>query len=143
MDKNINDSGSHIRNSFLENIISGMQVFYIHRHVPVHIMRVSFLISNFLVESVKANKTSEKSLILQYSFAQKTSLILRTSTHLTLKIICSRNTAKSHSDFTNFSANMFLFDGRKKHLHCTISLRPRTASLKYFERKCLYISNSE
>ena len=51
--------------------------------------------------------------MLQYSFAQKASLILRNSTHLTLKIICSRNTVKNLSDFTNFPANIFLFGVRK------------------------------
>ena len=66
------------------------------------------LISKFLAESLKANKNYQKrSCILQYSFAQKTSLILRTSTHLTLKTICSRNTDKI------FPANMFLFGVRK------------------------------
>ena len=40
-------------------------------------------------------------------------IILRTSTHLTLKIICSQNTAKNLSDFTNFSGNMFLFGDKK------------------------------
>ena len=50
---------------------------------------------------------------MQYSFAQKTSHILRFSTHLTLKIICYRNTAKNLSDFTNFSANKFRFGVRK------------------------------
>ena len=29
---------------------------------------------------------------------------------------------------------------QKKHLHCTISWHPRTAFLKHFESKCLYIS---
>ena len=29
---------------------------------------------------------------------------------------------------------------QKYHLHCTISWRPRTAFLKHFESKCLYIS---
>ena len=42
-------------------------------------------------------------------FAQKTSLILRISSNLTLTNICSCNTAKTLSDFTNFPANMFLF----------------------------------
>ena len=28
----------------------------------------------------------------------------------------------------------------KRYLHCSISWRPRTAFLKYFESKCLYIS---
>ena len=72
-----------------------------------------FLISGFLAESLKANKNQQKrSLILQYRFAQKTSLILPTSTQLTLKIICSRNAAKNLSDFTNFLANMFLYSFR-------------------------------
>ena len=39
-----------------------------------------------------------------------------------------------------FSANMFLFVVRKKHLHCIVSWRPKSAFLKHFERKWLYIS---
>ena len=63
---------------------------------------------------VKANKNYQKaSHILQYNFAQKISLILQTSAHLSLKIICSRNTARSISGFTNFSVNIFLFGVRK------------------------------
>ena len=49
----------------------------------------------------------------QHSFARKTLLILRISTHLTLKIICSRNTAKNLSDFKDFPADMFLFGVRE------------------------------
>ena len=41
-DQNINDLKSHIRNSFFENIISGIQRFYIRLHVPVDIIRVVF-----------------------------------------------------------------------------------------------------
>ena len=74
----------------------------------------SFLISDFLAESLKTNKNQRKrSLILQHSFTQNTSLILRISTHLTLKIICSRNASKNLSHFTSFPANMFLFGVRK------------------------------
>ena len=69
---------------FFENIISGTQLLYIRPRVPVDI-----------------------------SFTQKTSFILRTSTHLTLKMICSRNTGKNLSDIRNFPANMFLFGVRK------------------------------
>ena len=96
--------------------------FFIFNHVPVDIIRGFFSISDFLAESLKANKNyRQRSLILQYSFAQKTSLILWTSTHLKLKIIFSRNTTKNLSDFTtNLSANMLLFGDRKKHLHCAI-----------------------
>ena len=82
-------------------------------HVPVDIIRV-FFIPEFVAENLKANKNQPKrSLILQYSFAQKTSLILRISTLLKLKITCSQNTAKKLSQFTNFPANMFLFGVRK------------------------------
>ena len=43
------------------------------------------LISDFLLENLKSNKNWQKrSLNLQYSFAQKASLILRTLTHSTL-----------------------------------------------------------
>ena len=79
-----------------------------------------FLISDFLMDSLKANKNLwKKSLILQYTFAQKTSLILRISTNLTLTTNCSSNTAKTLSDFTNFPANMFLF-GIRNNI-CTAS----------------------
>ena len=99
-----------------------------------------------LAESLKANKNQQKrSLISQYSFAQKTSLILRTSTHLTLKIICSRNTVKNFSDFTNFPANMFLFGVRKniwtasfldvKELHSCSTLKANVCRFLYISVK--------
>ena len=82
-------------------------------HVPVNITRV-FFIPELEAENLKANKNQPKrSLILQYSFAQKTSLILRISTLLKLKIIFSQNTAKRISQFTNFPTNMFIFRVRK------------------------------
>ena len=104
------------------------------------IIRV-FLISDFLAESLKASKTYRKRLlILQYSFAQKTSLILWTSSHLTLKIICPCNTAKSLSEFTkNFPANKFLF-GVRKNIALHHFLTPKTAFLKHLESKCPFIS---
>ena len=42
MDQSINDSKSHIWNYFIENIIFGIQLFYIHPHVPADIMQVFF-----------------------------------------------------------------------------------------------------
>ena len=105
-------------------------------HVPVDIIRV-FFIPEFIAENLKANKNQPKrSLILQYSFAQKTSLILRISTPLKLKIICSQNTAKKFSQFTNFPAKIFLFGVRKNI--CTAQF-PDTTFMKHFESKCLYI----
>ena len=79
-----------------------------------------FFIPEFIAENLKPNKNQRKrSPILQYIFAQKTSLILRISTLLKLKIICSQNTAKKPSHFTNFPADMFLFGVRKNI--CTAS----------------------
>ena len=40
---NKNDSKSHIWNSFFENIILGIQIFYICPHVPLDIIRVVFI----------------------------------------------------------------------------------------------------
>ena len=106
MDQSINDSKSCIWNSFFENNISGMKILYSSTCFSGHYH--FFLISNFLTESLKVNKKYQKSLILQYSFAQKTSLILRTSTQLTLKIMYSCNTAKDFSHFAIYPANIFL-----------------------------------
>ena len=108
LDKNINDSKSHMSSPFFENIISGIQVVYT-RTFQWTLSEFS-LISDFLTEILKANKNYwKRSLILQYSFAQKTSLILRISFHLTLKTIYSRNTTKTLSVFTNIPENIFLF----------------------------------
>ena len=99
----------------IQNIIFGIP-FYIFIFVQTFQWTSSefFLILDFLAESLKSNKSQQKrSHILQQSFAQKTSLILPTLTYLTLKIIYTRNTAKNFSDFTNSSANMFLFGVRK------------------------------
>ena len=94
------------------------------------IFGIYLLISDLLEESLKTNENLLKiSAILQYRFAQKISLILRTSTHSILKRIYSRNTTK----------NMFLVVVRKKYLHCTISRCPRTAFLEHLESKYLYI----
>ena len=41
---------------FFENITSGIQRFHISPDVPIEITRVFLLISNFLAESLKANK---------------------------------------------------------------------------------------
>ena len=89
------------------------RVYNLSPHVSMDVIRVLF-IPEFVAENLKANKNQPKrSLILKYSFAQKTSLILRISTLLKLKITCSQNTAKTPSQFTNFPASMFLFGVRK------------------------------
>ena len=99
LDQNKNDSKSYIWNSFFENI-------HLHPHVSVDIIKL-FLVSDFLAESLK-----DRSFYNTVSL-KNTSLILRTSTHLTLKVLCSRNTANNLSHFTNVRANLFLVGVRK------------------------------
>ena len=69
---------------------------YVCQDVPVDIIGVFF---NFRFSGRKS-QTQQK-------------LILQTSTHLTLKVICSHNTAKNLSDFTNFTTKIILFGVRK------------------------------
>ena len=125
---------------FFENIFSGIRLFYIRSQVPVDIISVFFFNFRYFGRKSQSQQNYRKrSLILQYSFAQKTSLILWNSTHLTLKIISSCNTAKSLCDFINFPANMFLFEVRKNI--CTPSfLDAQNAFLKHFESEWSYIS---
>ena len=100
---------SQIWNSFLKILFWAYKVFIFFQTFQ-WISSEFFLISDFLAESFKANKKyKERSHILHYSFAQISSLILPTSTHLTFKILCSRNTAKKLSDFTNFQQICFCF----------------------------------
>ena len=114
MDQNINDSKPHIWNHFIKNIISGIQIFYIHPHVPADIIKV-FLDFRFSRRKYQSQqKLLIKIIYFAYRFAQNISLILVTSTLLTLKIICSRQTSKNLSNFTNFLGNMFLVGVRKR-----------------------------
>ena len=46
---------SHIYYSLFENIILGIQIFYISAHVVADIIR-TFFIPDFLAESLKSNK---------------------------------------------------------------------------------------
>ena len=116
LDQNINDSKSHICNFYLKILFRANNFI---PHVLVDIMRF-FYIPEFIAENLKPNKNQRKRLpILQYILAQKTSLILRISTLVELKIICFQNTAKKLSQLTDFPADMFLFDVRKNI--CTAS----------------------
>ena len=102
MNQNINDSKSHICNSFFQNIISGIQTFYSSSHLTKNIIR----------RSQSQQKLTTKITHFTILFRSK-SLILRTSTQLTLKAICSRNSIKNLSHFTNFPASIFLLGVRK------------------------------
>ena len=69
-----------------------------------------FVLQTFLSFMFSCLKRSH---ILQYSFAQKISLILRTLAHLTLKIICSLNTAKNLSELQIFQQTCFCLVSEK------------------------------
>ena len=154
MDQNLNDSKSHIWNFFLENIISGIRAYKFFTFVRTFQWTSSEIwFSSRKSQSQKRISEKDHS-FYNYSFAQKTSLILWTSTHLTLKIICSHNTAKNFSVFTNFSANMFLFGVRKsiftatffegQKLHsCSILKANIFMFLCISLRKCLFKRHSK
>ena len=102
----------------------------------------------------KPTKIIDKDHLFCNSLPQKNSLILRTSTHLTLKIFCYRNTAKNLSHFTNFPANMFLFGVRKKNcngpfldiheLHSSSTLKANICIFLYISlRKFLFQRRSK
>ena len=128
-----------------------MQRFYTRPHVPVEIIkdfRLIFRILRFQInfnfqifeKSPSQKNQRKRSLFLRHSFPQKTSLIARTSTHLTLKLICSGNTAKNFSDFANIPAHMFLFGATKKICNAPFPYAQDPAFLKHFDGECLYIS---
>ena len=95
---------------FLKKIISGIQRFHICPDAPKNIIRVFF---NFRFSCRKSQSQQKLAKKITHFTIQFHSTILRTSTHFTLKIMSSRNTAKSLSDFANFPADMFLFGVRK------------------------------
>ena len=99
LDQNINDSKSHLWNSFFETIISDIQLFYVRSNVPVNIIRV-FSNSDLQAESLKA-KTNLS--FYNTVLPKKTSLILRTSTRLALGITCSHKKSQKPFWVYNFS----------------------------------------
>ena len=132
---------SYLEFFFFENKSFGHATFsYLSRHSRGHYQ--SFF--NFRFPSRKSQRQQK--------------LILRTSVHLTLKIICSRNTNKNLSDFTKFPANMFLFGVRKniciapfldaQELHSWSTLKANVCIFLYisvrkylFQRRCKVLSS--
>ena len=94
LDQNINDSKSHIWNSFFENIISAYSVF-IFVHTLQWTSSFSFNFQIFKHKVSKPTKTREKwhSIYNTVSLKKRHSF-LQISTHLTLKMIWS---GKQHS----------------------------------------------
>ena len=102
---------------FCENIISRISGIisriYIRPHVPVYINIFNFRFSGRKSQSHQKLAKKMIHFAIQFCWKNLTHFILRTTTHLTLEIICCRNTAKNLCDFTKFPANTFLFGARK------------------------------
>ena len=117
-----------------------MQLLKIYPHVPVDIIRV-FL--NFRFSSRKYQSPQKLAKMFTYFTIQFHSKNLTHFTNLNSLDIES-NMLPQHSQkafwLYKFSSKHVSVWCQKKHLHCTISWRPRTAFLKHFESKCLYIS---
>ena len=97
---------------FFDDIISGMQLFYICPHVPVDIIR-------FFFNSTFSNRKSQSKQLLAKKVTHFTipfrSKILTHFTRrnsLDIEKKCYRNAAKTLFDFTYFPANMVLFGAR-------------------------------
>ena len=89
------------------------QAYNFSPHVLMDLIRI-FLFQIWWQKISKPIKTSEK----DHSFyntvsLKKTSLIFQIAASLKLKIICSQNTVKIFSQFTNFPGKMLLFGVRK------------------------------
>ena len=100
----------------------------------MNIIRV-FFIPEFVAENLRSYKNKRKiSLILQYSFTQKTTLILRISTLLNLKIKCSQNTAKKKiwtSKVRQWTMTKFLI---RSHFLSTIWKSNNKLSMRPFKK---------
>ena len=100
-----------------------------------------FVISYFLAESLKANKNQQKRPhTLQYSFSKKnlTHFANLNSPDPENNMLPQQN--EKPFWLYKFSSKDISDWCQKKYLHSTISWRRRTAFLKHFESKCLYIS---
>ena len=137
LDRNINDSKSHIWNYFIENIISGIQLFYINPYVPADIIKVFF---DLRFSRRKSQSQQKLSIKITYFAIQACSKHLIHFTNLnSLDIennMLPKHCQKSFWLYKFFRKHVSVWC-QKKHLHCTISWHWRTALLKHFESKCL------
>ena len=128
--------------SFLQKNFRAYNFLYSSTRFSGHHQSLLFNFRFFSRESQSQQKLPKK----VTHFVKKTSLIIWTSTHLKLKIICYAVAIqpKKFSEFAkDFPANMFLYGTRKKHLHSTVSWRPKLRSwstLKRNVRLFLYVS---
>ena len=92
---------------------------------------VYLLISYFLLESLKANKNQQKHHSFYNTFLLKKS-------HSFYKSQLTQRYKKYTRILPQHSQKHLSGCCQKKHLHCTISRRPRTAFSKHLESKYLY-----
>ena len=96
------------------NIISG-NIFIFSTRSSGHQQRVFFDFRFSSRKSQSQQKLAKKSTYFTIQFhSNNLTHFTNLTTQLTLKITCSRNTAKNLSHFTDFPANMFLFGVKKK-----------------------------
>ena len=122
---------------FLKILFRAYNVFIFVQTFQWTSSEIFFLISEFLAESLKTNKKKnyqKRSHIIQNSFAKKN------LTHFT-----NLNSLDIENDILpkHSQKPFWLHKCSCKHVYLdyTISWRPRTVFLKYFESKSLYISN--
>ena len=125
---------------FLKNIISSIHFFYICPDVAVNFIREFFQFQIFLQKVSKPTKLAKKITHFTIKFRSKN---LTHITNLNSPDI-ENNMLPQHSQrpfsLYKFSIKHVSVWCQKKHLYCTLFRRPRTAFLKHFEIKCLYIS---
>ena len=111
LNQNINYLKSHIWNFFWKQ-------YSVYRRCSGRNQRSFFLISKFLAESLRNNKTSKK----DHTFYNTVSLKKPQPflTHLIMKIICLRTQPKTFLALQIFQQTCFVWC-QKEYLHCIIS----------------------
>ena len=146
LDQNINDSKSHIWNSFFENIFQyrAYNFFMLVHTFQWTLSEFFFLFFNFLAESQK--KLAKKFIHFAIQFCSKnlTNFMKFKSLEIESNMLSQHNQklyefyfTKIH--FTNFPVNVFLF-GVRKHLYCIIFWLQRTNSSSTLKANvCIYL----
>ena len=121
---------------FFENIITGMQRFYIRPQVPVDIIRVFFLIFRFSSrKSQNQQKLGKKITHFTIRCPSKSLTHFRNLNSLDIENNMPPQHCQKPFWLYKFSSKHVSFWCQKRHLSCTISWRQRTAFLKHFETK--------
>ena len=120
-------------------ILLRAQLFYIRPRVPVDIIRVFFFDFRFFSRKSQSQQKLAKKIThftIQFCLKKLTHFINLNSLDI------ENNMLPQHiqKPFQQIFQQTYSAWCQKKHLHCTISWRPRTAFYKHFESKCSCIS---